>query len=126
MLSEPGAITDPGLVVGFMTDGIVTTRPLTRLERVKEKADKKEKKELGDWEHEVVTGMMSLQSGFYTDSSQTKMRGTRKAFIGGAYEDLRELLIDKVLPEWRKPRNHARQKPRPRRPPRTRGRSSIQ
>ena len=71
------------------------------MERVKEKADKGERKNLGDWEHEVVTGMMSLQSGFYTDSSQTKMRGTHKAFIGGAHDDLHELLIEKVLPEWR-------------------------
>ena len=83
VLSEPGAITDGGLVVGFMTDGIVTTRPLTRLERVKEKANKGERKELGDWEHEVVTGMMSLQSGFYTDSSQTNMRGTARLSSAG-------------------------------------------
>jgi len=87
-----------------MTDGIVTTRPLERLERVKEKANKADKKELGDWEHEKVSGMMSLQSGFYTDNTQTKMRGTRKAFGGGAHEMLHELLIDKVLPEWQKPR----------------------
>jgi hypothetical protein len=89
-----------------MTDGIVTTRPLKGLERVREKANKGERKGLGDWEHETITGMMSLQSGFNTDSTQTKMRGTRKAFIagGGAHEGLHELLIDKVLPEWKKPR----------------------
>ena len=94
---------DPGLLVGFMTDGIVTTRPLKGMERVREKADRKG---LGDWEHETITGMMSLQSGFNTDNTQTKMRGTRKAFIAGngAHEGLHGLLIDKVLPEWKKPR----------------------
>ena len=106
ILIEPGAITDPELLVGFMTDGIVTTRPLTRLKRVKEKAIKEEKKELGDWEHETFTGMMSLQSGYYTDNIETKMRRTRKAFVRGAgtHEELHELLIQKVLPEWQKPR----------------------
>jgi hypothetical protein len=110
MLSEPGAVLDPSLIVGTMTDVFVATRPLLNLPRVKNENDPG-----GDWELKPLKDCMYLQSGYYTQfnvdkkETETKLRGTRKAFIVGAAEphQMHDMLVNKVMPEWRKLRDPA-------------------
>jgi hypothetical protein len=91
----------------------VTTRPLSNLPRVKNENDPD--KVMGDWELKMLKDCMYLQSGFYTqfntekEASETKLRGTRKAFIVGAAEphQMHDMLVNKVMPEWLKPRDPA-------------------
>ncbi len=56
-------LVDPHAVVFFATDGIVSTRELTGLSRVRKAG---ENVELGDWEYCEADGGLFIQSGVYT------------------------------------------------------------
>ena len=99
------ALIDPHAIVSAMTDGLVSTRELKGLERVKpEGADNIV---LGDWEMRRVNGGFFLMSGFYAliekdGKAKAKTRGfnphhfvTRKAPL--------EFLTGDVLNVWRTP-----------------------
>jgi hypothetical protein len=125
------ALLDPYAVVCFMTDGIVTTRPLVGEPYTYEWISPEGKKEiregrrglsnakevfngkppegvemdLGDWEFEEMAGGFFLQSGVYclihkNGETKDKTRGADpRNFI--LKMPLKELMLDKVLPEWR-------------------------
>jgi hypothetical protein len=57
------ALIDPHAIVFFATDGIVSTRPLIGLPRVREEG---EDVELGDWEHCKADSGLFIQAGVYT------------------------------------------------------------
>jgi hypothetical protein len=104
------ALLDPYAIVTFMTDGIVSTRELKGLMNAKEIFEGEPPEgtiiNLGDWEFERMAGGFFLQSGVYCivhKSGKTKDR-TRAAnpmeFI--IKKPLKELMLNEVLPEWRR------------------------
>jgi hypothetical protein len=105
------AILDPYAIVAFMTDGIVSTRELKGLPRVKEVFDGDPPPgvqiNLGDWEMERMAGGFFLQSGVYhiahkSGKTKDKTRGAdpRKFILK---MDLKDLMFEKVLPIWKEP-----------------------
>lgn len=108
------AILDPYSIVCFMTDGIVSTRELKGLPRVKEvingEAPTGTQIDLGDWEMERMGGGFFLQSGVYHivhkngDAKDKTRRADPRRFI--LKMELRDLMINRVLPEWKRNINH--------------------
>ena len=103
------ALIDPHAIVFFATDGIVSTRPLSGLERVRKQGDVVD---LGDWEYcEADSGLFVMpgvytygkivcdQHGARTIEPVTKIRGgdARKY---GAKLKANQWLIENVLAAW--------------------------
>jgi hypothetical protein len=102
------ALKDPQAMVMFATDGIVSTRELKGLERVRD-VGAGEKAALGDWEMDRLGGGMFLQSGLYVlfklggETKNIKTRGVNMArVLLGKHRDKRNFLENHVLPQWRK------------------------
>jgi hypothetical protein len=102
------ALKDPHAMVMFATDGIVSTRALKGLERVRD-VGAGEKAALGDWEMDRLGGGMFLQSGLYVlfklggETKNIKTRGVNMArVLLGKHRDKRNFLENHVLPQWRK------------------------
>ena len=106
------ALIDPHAIVFFATDGIVSTRPLSGLARVREQGDVVD---LGDWEYcEADSGLFVMpgvytygkivcdQHGARTIKPVTKIRGG-DAKKYGAKLKANQWLIEKVLAAWRTP-----------------------
>jgi hypothetical protein len=106
------AINYPYAIVFFATDGIVSTRPLGDLARVRKKGDVVE---LGDWEYSEADGGLFVQPGVYTygkisyDETSartikpiTKMRGADPKKYDATMK-ANQWLIENVLAAWRKP-----------------------
>ena len=106
------ALIDPHAIVFFATDGIVSTRPLDGLARVRKQGDVVD---LGDWEYfEADSGLFVMpgvytygkivcdQHGARTIKPVTKIRGgdARKY---GAKLKANQWLIENVLAAWRTP-----------------------
>ena len=106
------ALLDPHAIVFFATDGIVSTRPLTGLARVKKAGDVVD---LGDWEYGEADGGLFVMPGVYTYGKitydktgartikpVTKIRGgDAKKYAAKAKAN--QWLIENVLAAWRKP-----------------------
>jgi hypothetical protein len=107
------ALKDPYAIVSFMTDGIVSTRPLKLGERLKEcdAADV----QLGDWEYKEVKSGFFLQSGIYSyivtkegingdleNMTLSRSRGFNAYHITLG-KDLMYFFLESVLPLWVKP-----------------------
>ena len=101
------ALLAPYDAVMLATDGIISTKELQGLPRVID-TDANENPDLGDWEFARLGGGMFLQSGMYTlvelDGKMTvKTRGVNPVNVLLAKQsNLREYLVDNVLPQWRK------------------------
>jgi hypothetical protein len=106
------ALLDPHAIVSFATDGIVSTRPLTGLARVKRAGDVVD---LGDWEYSEANGGLFVMPGVYTYGKValdeagartiepvTKIRGG-DAKKYAAKVKANHWLIENVLAAWRKP-----------------------
>jgi hypothetical protein len=106
------ALLDPHAIVFFATDGIVSTRPLTGLARVKKTG---EVVDLGDWEYcEADSGLFVLpgvytygrieydKTGVRTIKPVTKLRGGDPKKYDATVKANR-WLIENVLAVWRKP-----------------------
>jgi hypothetical protein len=106
------ALLDPHAIVFFATDGIVSTRPLSGLARVRKQGDVVN---LGDWEYcDADSGLFVMpgvytygkivrdQHGARTIKPVTKIRGgdARKY---GAKIKANQWLIENVLAAWRTP-----------------------
>jgi hypothetical protein len=106
------ALLDPHAIVFFATDGIVSTRPLEGLARVRKQGDVVD---LGDWEYcEADSGLFVMpgvytygkvdydKTGARTIKPVTKIRGgdARKY---GAKLKANQWLIENVLAAWRTP-----------------------
>ncbi len=109
------ALKDPYAIVSFMTDGIVSTRPLDLGERLKMSDDPRADVQLGDWEGKKVKSGFFLASGIYSyietkigkdgtseEVTLCRSRGfnPRKITLG---KDLYEFFLYNVLPLWSKP-----------------------
>jgi hypothetical protein len=104
------ALLDPYAIVCFMTDGIVSTRELKGLPRAKEVFNGEPPEgtviNLGDWEFEHMGGGFFLQSGVYhifhkNGEPKDRTRGSNPMnFV--FKKPLRDLLLNDVLPEWRR------------------------
>jgi len=92
------ALTNPHSVVAFMTDGIVTDKPLDLPNMVNEGADSS----LGDWEYSPVEGGTFLHAGVYNmrkaGENLTKTRGMDPKRVT-ADQDAGELLKRKAVEE---------------------------
>ena len=90
------ALTNPHSVVAFMTDGIVTNKPLDLPNMVDEGSDSN----LGDWEYSPVEGGTFLHAGVYNmrkaGESLTKTRGMDPKRVS-ADQDAGELLKRKAV-----------------------------
>jgi hypothetical protein len=106
------ALIDPHAIVFFATDGIVSTRPLNGLARVRKKGDVVD---LGDWEYcEADSGLFVMpgvytygkveydQTGTRTIKPVTKIRGG-DAKKYAAKVKANQWLIENVLAAWRTP-----------------------
>ena len=106
------ALMDPHAIVFFATDGIVSTRPLDGLARVRRKGDAVD---LGDWEYfEADSGLFVMpgvytygkvvydETGARTITPVTKIRGG-DAKKYGAKLKANQWLIENVLGAWRTP-----------------------
>jgi hypothetical protein len=106
------ALLDPHAIVFFATDGIVSTRPLIGLARVKNAGDSVE---LGDWEYNEADGGLFVMPGVYTYGKVaidetgvrtiqpvTKIRGG-DAKKYAAKVKAGQWLVENVLAAWRKP-----------------------
>lgn len=106
------ALIDPHAIVFFATDGIVSTRPLAGLARVRKQGDVVD---LGDWEYFEADSGLFVMPGVYTYGKVkydktgartikpvTKIRGgdARKY---GAKLKANQWLIENVLAAWRTP-----------------------
>jgi hypothetical protein len=106
------ALIDPYAIVFFATDGIVSTRPLAGLKRVRKNG---EKVDLGDWEYVGAERGLFVYPGLYTYGKAkydvdgkvvafepvTKMRGADpKKFTN---DEADQWIIKTVLAAWRKP-----------------------
>ena len=106
------ALLDPHAIVFFATDGIVSTRPLKGLARVREKGDVVD---LGDWEYCEADSGLFVMPGVYTYGKVeydktgarsikpvTKIRGgDAKKYATKAKAN--QWLIENVLAAWRTP-----------------------
>jgi hypothetical protein len=106
------ALLDPHAIVFFATDGIVSTRPLDGLARVRKQGDVVD---LGDWEYfEADSGLFVMpgvytygkvvydETGARTIKPVTKIRGG-DAKKYGAKLKANQWLIENVLAAWRTP-----------------------
>jgi hypothetical protein len=106
------ALIDPHAIVFFATDGIVTTRPLNGLSRVRVKGDVVD---LGDWEYcEANAGLFVLpgvytygkieidKTGARTIKPVTKLRGGDPKKYAATVK-ANQWLIENVLAAWRAP-----------------------
>jgi hypothetical protein len=106
------ALVDPHAIVFFATDGIVSTRPLNGLARVRKHGDVVD---LGDWEYfEADSGLFVMpgvytygkvvydETGARTIKPVTKIRGG-DAKKYGAKLKANQWLIENVLAGWRTP-----------------------
>ena len=106
------ALIDPHAIVFFATDGIVSTRPLNGLARVRKKGDVVD---LGDWEYcEADSGLFVMpgvytygkveydETGARTIKPVTKIRGG-DAKKYAAKVKANQWLIENVLAAWRTP-----------------------
>ena len=107
------ALLDPHAIVFFATDGIVSTRPLSGLARVKKAGDIVD---LGDWEYSEADGGLFVLPGVYTYGKividektgertikpVTKIRGG-DAKKYAAKVKANQWLVENVLAAWRKP-----------------------
>ena len=106
------ALVDPHAIVFFATDGIVSTRPLNGLARVRKHGDVVD---LGDWEYfEADSGLFVMpgvytygkvvydETGARTIKPVTKIRGG-DAKKYGAKLKANQWLIENVLAAWRTP-----------------------
>jgi hypothetical protein len=106
------ALVDPHAIVFFATDGIVSTRPLDGLTRVRKHG---EVVELGDWEYfEADSGLFVMpgvytygkvvydETGARTIEPVTKIRGG-DAKKYGAKLKANQWLVENVLAAWRTP-----------------------
>jgi hypothetical protein len=104
------ALIDPHAIVFFATDGIVSTRPLNGLSRLRKKGDVVD---LGDWEYcEADSGLFVMpgvytygkvvydRTGARTIKPVTKIRGG-DAKKYGAKLKANQWLVENVLPAWR-------------------------
>jgi hypothetical protein len=107
------ALKNPYAIVSFMTDGIVSTRPLDLGERLKKNGA--DDVQLGDWECKEVKSGFFLASGIYSyietkvgkdgkpeDMTLCRSRGfnPHKITLG---KDLMDFFLDNVLPLWSEP-----------------------
>jgi hypothetical protein len=103
------ALIDPHAIVSFMTDGLVSTRELVGLPRVKVKD--KERVALGDWEMETKTGGFFFQSGLYSLENgalkpKSKLRGVNpQRFV--LKKSVHDFYTQDMLGAWRKPSTDA-------------------
>jgi hypothetical protein len=100
------ALLDPLRIIGFQTDSILSTAPLA-LERLH--MGGKHDAPLGAWTLKgKYPGGFFLQAGIYdiNDGSghQEKARGFKPHHFA-ARENFHDVMLNDVLPEWRKPRN---------------------
>ena len=106
------ALIDPHAIVFFATDGIVSTRPLDGLARVRKHGDVVD---LGDWEYcEAYSGLFVMpgvytygkvvfdENGERTIKPVTKIRGG-DAKKYGAKLKANQWLVENVLAAWRSP-----------------------
>jgi len=106
------ALLDPHAILSFATDGIVSTKPLVGLARVRNQGDVVD---LGDWEYsEADSGLFVLpgvytygkieydKAGSRTIKPVTKLRGG-DAKKYAAQVKVNQWLIENVLAAWRKP-----------------------
>jgi hypothetical protein len=111
-LMEAGLI-DPHAIVVFATDGIVATRELVGLARVRKAG---ENVELGDWEHCEADGGLFVQAGVYTygkvkigkDGRRSivpvsKLRGATAKNYTNDEKGAGAWLIRETLARWRAP-----------------------
>jgi hypothetical protein len=105
------ALIDPHSIVFFATDGIVSTRELHGLTRVRKKGDVVN---LGDWEYREADGGLFVLPGVYTYGKVVYKNGIRtiepvtKVRGGDAKKydatiKANQWLIENVLAAWRKP-----------------------
>jgi hypothetical protein len=104
------ALLAPYDIVGFMTDGIVSTKPLKGLANVKELVNGKAKDpsvpiNLGDWEFEKMTGGGFLQSGVYyiehpNGETKDRTRGADKQKMLYV-KDFKTWFQNEVIEAWR-------------------------
>ena len=106
------ALLDPDAIVLFATDGIVSTRPLEGLARVKSGRDAVD---LGDWECCAADGGLFVMPGVYTygkvtvdDAGARTIKPVTKIRGGDAKKyaatvKANQWLIENVLSAWRKP-----------------------
>lgn len=99
------ALKAPHAIVSFMTDGIVSTRELQGLGRVKPEGA--ENIVLGDWEHRRVAGGFFLMSGLYAlidenGKAKTKTRGFNPHNFLFRKSTL-DFFTQDVLGHWKKP-----------------------
>ena len=106
------ALIDPHAIVFFATDGIVSTRPLIGLARVKKAGDAVE---LGDWEYNEADGGLFVMPGVYTygkvaidETGERTIKPVTKIRGGDAKKyaatvKANQWLIENVLAAWRKP-----------------------
>jgi len=92
------ALLDPDAIIKFMTDGIFSKRELKGLPNVL--ADG-EPKLLGAWELKIESGLITVQSGFYSTPSKTMTRGVCAANLRGA-SDKREWMLSSIIPLWQR------------------------
>jgi hypothetical protein len=110
--SHRAALIDPHAIVFFATDGIVSTRPLNGLSRVRKQSDVVD---LGDWEYCEADSDLFVMPGVYTYGKivcdqhgartikpVTKIRGG-DAKKYGAKLKANQWLIENVLAAWRTP-----------------------
>ena len=104
------ALIDPHAIVSFMTDGIVSTRELKSLERVKpEKINGKDNPDivLGDWEMCDIKGGFFLMSGMYALIGKDGKAKTRTRSFDPHHFVIRkaplEFMTEDVLGVWKKP-----------------------
>jgi hypothetical protein len=88
------ALHAPHDVVQFMTDAVQFVRPVPELGNGGN---------LGDWEASEVHDLLCLQSGVYSSAEMTKTRGMKPENLKDEGISMREMLMQKVLPAWRKP-----------------------
>jgi hypothetical protein len=106
------ALIDPHAIVFFATDGIVSTRPLSGLARVRKQSDVVD---LGDWEYcEADSGLFVMpgvytygkieydKTGARTIKAVTKLRGGDPKKYDATVK-ANQWLIENVLAAWRMP-----------------------
>ncbi len=106
------ALLDPDAIVFFATDGIVSTRLLQGLARVKKAGDAVD---LGDWEYSEADGGLFVMPGVYTygkvlidETGARTIKPVTKIRGGDARKYAAKIranqwLIENVLAAWRKP-----------------------
>jgi hypothetical protein len=92
------ALLDRDAIIKFMTDGIFSNRELKDLPNVLAPG---EPNRLGAWDLQIESGLITVQSGFYSTPSKTMTRGVCAANLRGA-SDKREWMLSSIIPLWQR------------------------